>query len=140
MADPAPPSTPATPAIPGIPAVPGVPDPSASAAPSLMSQMMQLTQSGVGKDTQFSDAAHKQIIELVTRFRDTLIEQRGVAAGLANYGEVGTLFSAGQAKFHLTSDTTDFLAKLDNVHCYLDQCEKAVNASFARMHAKDNAK
>lgn len=134
-ATPAPPATPGTPAIPGIPAA-------ASPPPDLMTQMTQLTQSG-GKDTQFTDAARQKIIELITAFRNKLTEQRGKAAALANYGDVGGLFGANDAKSRLADSVTGqpdgLLAVLDKYVSYLDQFEKTVNAAFTRMQAEDNA-
>jgi iron-sulfur cluster repair protein YtfE (RIC family) len=145
-------ATPDTPAIPGaadiagIPATAGIADASGSAAPNFMTQIQQLTQFGAGKDTQFSDAAHTQTIQHISTFRDRLAEHRATAAAFANYGQVGDFFSAGQAKYHLTHVTNDvtrldaFVTRIDHLHSYLDQLEKAVHAAFARMHAQDHAK
>jgi hypothetical protein len=145
MTDTATPAAPGTPATPGSPAIPGIPatPAAASAAPDLMTQMTQLTQSGAGTDTQFTDAARQKIIELITTFRDALTGQRGKAAALANYGDVGGLFGANDAKYRLADSVTrqpdGLLAVLDKYVSYLDQFEKTVNAAFARMQAEDNA-
>lgn len=103
----------------------------------LSTLMQQLGQSGDVSDLQLSEGARDAYTKALSDYQNQLSAARDQAAGLVDYGSVGTFDSANQTRGHQVDNVATLVAALDDHISLMADAQNAIRAIFNRHIAHD---